>query len=98
MTPDDAKVRTIPVRMANVRALAAKRAADYRAARQGEPYPWMAMYMIVSIVAAFGHDLVGGPFFEFAFTWILAVPMLVLALLLPFCVFGLALGMIGGRR
>lgn len=98
MTPDDAKVRTIPQRMANVRAHAAERAADSRAARQREPRFWMALYVIASIVVAFGHDLVGGPFFEFAFAWMLAVPMLVLALLLPFCAFGLALGVIGGRR
>jgi hypothetical protein len=52
--------------------------------------------MLMLLVAA-GHDFIGGPLFEHAFTYLLLLPMLALVLLLPACAFGLLLGLLGRR-
>lgn len=52
--------------------------------------------MLMLLVAA-GHDFIGGPLFEHAFTYLLLLPMLALVLILPVCAFGLLLGLLGRR-
>lgn len=59
--------------------------------------PWMKNYAKLMLVVAAGSDFIGGPIFERAFDFLLLIPMLAVLALLPFMVFGLLLGLLGGR-
>lgn len=59
--------------------------------------PWMKNYAKVMLVVAAGSDFIGGPFFERAFDFMMLIPMLAVPALLPIMIFGLLLGVLGGR-